>query len=356
MEGEATGVGRFVSGLLDGLAETDFDHELKLFFQGAPFDHPLWADPRFEPRFSGRSGSPARWEQRLLPRQLEGLDLFFGPAYSLPPRLPCPGVVMIHDLSFEVLPEEFRFRERWRRRWLARRAAKRAARVLTVGHHVAKDLEIRYGVDPGRLGVIHHGVDGDRFRPEAATAAGEHAPTDPYLLYVGALLPRRHPALMLDAYAAVARRRPDLRFVLVGPDRLAPGTMDRLVAERGLGERVLRPGWIGDDDLPSLLAGAEASLYLSSYEGFGIPPMESLACGTLPVVSTGLALDELWPDYPFRCLPLDEHEVVRHLETVLTASPETEAAVAAGRALVRDLTWRRCAEAFLEQIAAVEAG
>ncbi|MEE2777690.1 MAG: glycosyltransferase, partial [Acidobacteriota bacterium] len=157
MEGEATGVGRAVAGLLDGLAESDFDGSVVAYFRGSRFDHPLWDDPRFEPRFSASGASPVVWEQRQLPSQIGDVDLFLGPAYALPRRLPCPGVVIIHDLSFEVLPDEFGLRERWRRRWLARRAAHQAARVLTVSGRVASEIEARYGTPASKIGVLRWG-------------------------------------------------------------------------------------------------------------------------------------------------------------------------------------------------------
>jgi hypothetical protein len=144
MAGERTGVGRYVEGLLTGLSRCDFDGEVHLFFQGARFEHALWSDPRFRLSFANASGrSAVVWEQLSLPARLAeaGLDAFLGPAYSLPPRLPCPALVALHDLSFEVLPQEFGWRELWRRRLLARSAARRASRVLTLSKAVGRQIE-----------------------------------------------------------------------------------------------------------------------------------------------------------------------------------------------------------------------
>ncbi|HEX2465704.1 MAG TPA: glycosyltransferase family 1 protein, partial [Thermoanaerobaculia bacterium] len=319
MQGERTGVGRYVEGLLTGLSATDFDGEVNLFFQGARFEHALWSDPRFRLSFAGASGrSAVLWEQLSLPRLVAdaGLDAFLGPAYSLPPRLPCPSLVALHDLSFEVLPQEFGWRERWRRRLLARRAARQASRVLTLSRAVARQIEQRYGVAAERIDVLPLAVDEAVFA--ATRRAGEiEAPSGervdgPYVLYLGTILPRRRVDLLVEAFAPIARDRPDLHLVIAGANRLPqPEMLHDWVESAGLLDRVIDLGWVPERELPSLLAGAELSFYLSTYEGFGLPPMESLAAGTPPIVSRGLGLDDLWPDYPFRCQRLDAGEIER---------------------------------------------
>jgi alpha-1,3-rhamnosyl/mannosyltransferase len=348
MEGSKTGVGRFLEGLFGGLVECDFDGEMLLFFHGEAFDHPLWGDPRFEPVFAGETGgSVTLWEQMRLPAALPDLDLFFGPAYSLPRRLPCPGVVMLHDLSFEVLPEEFRFRERWRRRHLARRSARQARRVLAGCEAVASDIASRYRVARERIGLLRYGVDSDVFRSDAEPARSDVEA--PYLLFLGAVMPRRRLDVLLDAFSALAAEDPALSLVLAGTNRLpVPGDLQRWIDERGLGDRIQQLGWVPEEDLPGLIAGAELSFYLSTYEGYGLPPLESLACSTLPVVSSGLALDDLWPDYPYRCTRLEAGEIVEVSRRALAGEQRGEV-VRRGRELVETLTWKACAENFLAQ-------
>ncbi|MEE2776020.1 MAG: glycosyltransferase, partial [Acidobacteriota bacterium] len=206
-----------------------------------------------------------------------------------------------------------------------------------------------YGTPASKIGVLRWGVDARTFTPTApCNALGAE---DPYLLFVGALLPRRRPIVMLDAFAEVAKERPELSFVIAGTDRLPDGgTLESAIRERDLADRVVRLGWVDETDLPGLIGGAAATIYLSTYEGFGIPPLESLACGTLAVVSAGLALDDLWPDYPYRARNLSGADVARSLRAVLATSPQTEAVREQGLALARSLTWRKCAEAFLEEI------
>ena len=149
MEGRATGVGRYLEGLLQGLEAWDHGVEWHLFFQGDPSPSLPPQDGPIHAHFSHHHGSRVLWEQVLVTREIKAVepDVVFGPAYTLPFGLRVPSVVTIHDLSFEVLPEEFGLRERWRRRLLARRAARVANRVLAVSEHMAgfDDRTLRIG-------------------------------------------------------------------------------------------------------------------------------------------------------------------------------------------------------------------
>ena len=360
LEGRPTGVGRYLEGLLTGLSELDHGGRYTLFFKGEPFSHPLWErhGDRFTPRFDGRPGAhPILWEQLRLPRLLraEPFDLLFSPANALPRGVHAPSLVTIHDLSFEHLGNEFRFKERWRRRLLARRAARRATRVLTDCGFGARDLERTYRLDPHRLGVVPLGLDSKFFAPGEPGADAEIlAPLGvrpPYLLLCGTLLPRRRPELVISTFRALAEEDPRLQLVLNGSNALPrPADLDAWIAASGVGERIVRLGYVPEEALVPLYRGAELTFYVSTLEGFGLPPLEALAAGTPAVVSHGQALDDLWPEYPYRCRRLDLESVLETTRAVL-GDPETSRAVGAeGMKRMRKLTWSRAAEAFLEQV------
>jgi len=351
MEGQPTGVGRFVEGLLTGLARIDFDGEVHLFFQGAASDHPLARDPRFRLHYAGRRGSQVVWEQLALPRHpaLATLDLFCGPAYSLPPRLRCPTLVAIHDLSFELLPAEFVLRERWRRRLLARRAARRATRVLTLTRHVAREIEELYGVAADRIDLLPLAVDVPHAHALPGGAPSSPPPTPPYALYLGSILPRRRLDLLLEAFARVARDHPDLRLVIAGANRLPrPAALAEWIDRWSLRERVAHLGWVPEPDRRALLSSAVLSFYVSTYEGYGLPPLESLAAGTPAVVSTGLGLDDLLPDYPYRCAQLTAAEIERVTRLALDDVTLRQSTLEHAMNRVRALSWEATARCFLE--------
>jgi glycosyltransferase involved in cell wall biosynthesis len=366
MEGARTGVGRYLEGLLSGIAESDGRATWVLFFMGQPFDHPLWSSPNgrpdgpsFEPVFAGTSGArPVLWEQFRLPRLLrqQRLDLLFSPHYSLPPSPALPSLVTIHDLSFEQLPEEFNWRERWRRRILARQATRRASLVLADTGEIARELRRTYRLEAERVSVVPLAIERKFLEPvngqdpkieERLSGLGIRPP---YLLYAGTLLARRHIRLLIDVFSKLAPDFPGYSLVLAGANRLRrPRDLAEWVTQAEAGS-IVTPGYVDEELLPTLYRNAELSFYLSPHEGFGLPPLESLASGTVAIVAEGLGLDEVWPDYPYRCREL-QLESVLHVTREALSNPETRQRVAVeGRRRISQMTWDRSAALFLEEV------
>lgn len=353
MERQTTGVGRYLSGLLRGLTRWDHGVEWTLFFQGDPFDHPLLHGGDFEVHFSRYSGRPVVWEQWVLPRQLRTLrmDLLFAPAYAIPFGVRVPTVVTIHDLSFERFPRDFNRRELWRRRLLARRAARVARRVLTDSRHVAGELQSLYGVDSRRLGIVPIGIERDLQEIDPALRPESLGALRPFVLVAGTMLDRRLPRLTLEVFADIARDRPNLQLVFAGANRMRrPQQLSEWIDRLGLGNRVRLLGWIEDPALASLYDAAELTLYLSQYEGFGIPPMESLAFSTPAVVGPGLALDEVWPDYPYRVSELDRGQVVAMVQRILEGPAEVADVVRSAESVLGRLDWEASSRRLVREL------
>ncbi len=367
MEGARTGVGRYLEGLLEGVrrrAEDGYGHDWswRLFFKGDAFEHPLWSDsvsacPAIEPVFDRRpSARPILWEQLRLPRLLRrfDLDLVFSPGYSLP-ATKIPSLVTMHDLSFEHLPEEFPLKERWRRRLLARQAARRARRVLTDTRRVADDLVATYGLTPEKIGIVPLALAADTFADqEAADDEGvleKQGVRSPYLLCLGSVLERRRIDLTIAAFSALGAERPDLTLVIAGRNRLRdPRRLERWIADSPAAARIVHSGYVPEQAIGPLYRQAEMSIYLSSYEGYGLPPLESLAAGTPAVTSPGQALDDLWPEYPYLCEDLDVESVTAALHKALAEHDHREAVCREARRRFAELTWKRSAEMLLAEI------
>lgn len=383
MEGTPTGVGRYLEELLTALRCTPRARgwRLKLFFRGDPFEHPLWTGAEAGGRtceavFDRRGNAhPVLWEQFRLPRVLRRrpVDLLFSPGYSLPRGASRPSLVTIHDLSFEVLPRDFGFRERWRRRYLARRAARSATRVLTDTGRTAADLHERYGVPEERIAVAPLGVSPRFAQAGRSVSRGEAGRSEPlcglgvrrpYLLVLGSILARRRLDLVLvalnrllsgsaDAPSAGTAEpfADDLRLVIAGNNQLPqPDDLDRMIRSSGCADRVIRLGYVEDGVLPDLYAGAVGTIYVSEYEGYGLPPLESLAAGVPALVADAPALLELWPDYPLRCDRLNVDAVTDGLQRLLFDAAAREFAASEGPMRVRSLTWARAAERFAIEV------
>lgn len=329
---------------------------ITLFVDRPPGDLPTYAfsgSCRFVqvPRPLGVA-SDAVWEQMALPRDpaFRRQALFWSPSYSTPLLTRVPRVVTMHDISFDQ-PPPGEARGPWRMRWIGRRSARAARLVLTDSAYSADQMRQHWHTRQERLRVIPLAADrpaGDWLarRPEALARLDLQAP---YLLYVGTMYSRRHVATLIEALEPVLRAHPEWQAVLVGRNRTHPhedleGATAALNAAAGR-RAVLHLPFVSDDDLEVLYGGAGVFVYLSTLEGFGIPPLEAMAHG-VPVVSTdGGSLAEVTPGAAVLVPPRDVG-AVRAAITRLLEDPGY-AATYRLRSLARagEFSWDRCAAA-----------
>ena len=268
-----------------------------------------------------------------LPRMLRGLGAALAHTqYALPLHPPCPCVVTVHDLSFVRRPELMGWKDRQVFRLVVPRALRAAARVLTVSERTKRDLVDVYGVPPERVVVTPNGVD-PVFRP---SAAGEQAPSDtvsqgPYVLAVGSIERRKN---QLAALAAARAR--GLPLVVAGPEK------DReLAAELRAGGAFLA-GYVEPARLADLYRGAACLVHTAVFEGFGLPVLEALACGTPVVAIREPAVEEVAGD---AAVLVTERELATGIERALA---ERERLVQAGLERAQRFSWRAAAERTLE--------
>jgi len=280
LSGRATGVGRYLGGLLgewaaDSRAQA---HEFVLY-ANAPIELPLDAR-RFATRTVRGSGG-TWWEQIDLPRaaRRDRLDVWFAPGYTAPLRVEIPLVVAIHDLSFAAHPEWFRMREGARRRWLVRRAAHKAAAVITISEFSRDELIDRLDVPPDRVRLIPPGVRKGDWATRAPRDNG------PRVLFVGSIFNRRHVVELIRAFAPIARAHRDASLDIVGDDRSYPyQDLRAAIAAEGVSDHVRWHEYVSDAELRTLYARARAFAFLSEYEGLGLTPLEALTAGVPPVL------------------------------------------------------------------------
>ncbi len=279
-----TGVGQMVRAYADQLAlDSAFDlHGFAVSFRGGKGLES--ATP------NGVSTSvvpaPARLAHELWQRidwpKVSGFDLVHGPNFVVPPTGGSIEVVTIHDMTAWRWPEMVTADSRRYPR-LVERALRRGAFVHTVSDFVAGEVQERYQLDPDRIRRIYNGIAKP---PSTDGRTGRRiSGGGPYVLAVGTIEPRKDYPTLLRAFALMRDEVPDLRLVVAGSDGWGSEEFNRVLAETGLGESVIRPGYVTDQTRHDLIAGAECFVYSSQYEGFGIPPLEAMSHG-VPVVAT----------------------------------------------------------------------
>jgi glycosyltransferase involved in cell wall biosynthesis len=234
------------------------------------------------------------WEQAFLPVQAAGSALIYSPA-NLAPLSSRNNVVVIHDVAALRHPEAYSRAYIAYQRLMLPALARRARMLITVSEFSKGELVDALGVSPDRVTVIGEGV-GERFRPDAdpSPAVARHGLSRPYVLALGTVSERKNLALLEPAGRALRERGIDL--VVAGSDRgylrAAPVSLRRL-------------GYIAEEQLPGLYAGALALALPSRYEGFGLPCLEAMACGTPVVAAASGALPETVGDAGLLVAPDD---------------------------------------------------
>lgn len=286
LTGQPTGVGRVVAGLLEAWPEDD---DMVLYAR-RPLPWRYLGGRRRSRIVAGPAALPgALWEQAVLPRLLrrDRIDALLSPAYGMPLAAPCGVVVGMHDCACEATPHEFGWRERRRRQWAARRACARADFLFTGSNFAAGEIERWFGVPRERVVKVPYGV-GRTFRAIEPARVDEvrrrYDIAGRAVLFVGAALRRRDLAGLGATIEELRSGRPDVALCAVGPRR-----------GREAGAGTLRwLGYVPEEDLGPLYAAATVVAYPSSYEGFGFPVLEALACGTPVVASNAGSLAEIF--------------------------------------------------------------
>jgi glycosyltransferase involved in cell wall biosynthesis len=274
--------------------------------------------------------------------------------YTAPPFCPVPVVATIHDLAFEHHPETFTRRGSWQMKLTVRRTARRAARVATVSEFSREDLLRTYRLSPEKVVVTYNGVE-PRFQPipedhrEAASVRDRWGIAGPYILALGSLQPRKNLPRLIRAYGALRRRHPQInhQLVIAGRDLWLTGEIHRQVAEEPWAREIVRTGYVPDEALPALYRNADLLVYPSFFEGFGLPPIEAMACGVPVVTSHVGSLPEVCGEAAAWIDPFDEDSIERVMLEVLT-NPDRQASMrVAGLEQARRFDWQQTARRTL---------
>ncbi len=284
--------------------------------------------------------------------RIRGCNLLHVPHFNVPiRRLPCPLVVTIHDTAHlaGALPMGGTYRVAAQLYY--RHAVRRASHLLTDSNFSRRELETRLGVSRDRITVVPPGVDGTRFMPRPQEVQpvldrlGIHAP---YLLILGSVRPHKNIGMALKAFAALKQREgiPHTLVVVGRKEGFRIGTRLELPEEAVLRD-VVFTGYLSDDEIVKLYSGAEIFVFPSLYEGFGLPPLEAMACGTAVAVSRAGAIPEVVGDAGAYFDATDADDIARTILSLLTDPQRRRQLADAGRARAGTFTWNRAVEGHL---------
>jgi len=350
------GVGRYVDGLLGALGRTDAD--LVVVCQRTDAERYAQMLPRaqVEPAPSAVAHRPARlaWEQTGLPlfAQHVGAQLIHSPFYTCPLRASCPVTVTVHDATFFTEPEHYDKARGTFFRSAIKTSLRRAARVIVPSKATRDELIRLLDADPTKIDVAYHGVDPQAFyvptEGEKARVRARLGLVDtPYIAFLGAKEPRKNVPNLIRGWVAAVADRPNPPALVIAGGSGHDDEIDRAVAEVPRHLRLLRPGYLRYADLPGYLGGALISAYPSHGEGFGLPVLEAMACGSPVLTTPRLSLPEVGGD-AVAYTGEDPEAIARDLRALLDDEERRKELARRGVARAKEFTWEQSAEAHLQ--------
>ncbi|HEY7809897.1 MAG TPA: glycosyltransferase family 1 protein [Allosphingosinicella sp.] len=348
-----TGVERYLAGLVQGLSALQPSEETVLLSR-TPLALPHALPAGVRSVVTGESRLPAAlWREVVmgpLAAKLGARLLHSG--ITAVPMLPSrtARIATVHELTWLHAEDPSRALSVHKLRVAA--AAAFADRIIVNSEHTRNDVLSAYPRAQGKVRVVYPGID-PAFRPvtlappEAAELRQRFGiPPGPFFIFVGRIEPKKNIDGMLDALAADLPGKPSL--VLIGKMMFDQQRFDSMVAERGLGGRVIRPGFVPDADLVALLSSADALLYVSQMEGFGFPPLEAMACGTPAIVSDRGAIPEVTGGAAVIVSPDDTPALAAAMHRMLTEPGYRAQLAERGRARAASFSYEAGAKALLE--------
>jgi len=282
--------------------------------------------------------------------------------YTSPPFTPCPVVNTIHDLSFEHLPETFK-RRSWRQmRLTIRRSAQSAAHILTDCDFARDDILKTYGIAPERVTAVPLAA-AVRFSPvrdesELDRVRNKYGINGKYILTVGSIQPRKNIPRLIRAYSMLCRERnlePLPKLVVVGKRGWLYEDTLATAESSTVRDRIILTGYVDDKDLPALYSAASCFVYPSYFEGFGIPPLEAMRCGTPTITGDRTCFPEIIGDAGLMVDPFDEQAIKRGIVRVLTEQTLRDELIEKGLERANSYDWLKTARQTLDVYESVHA-
>jgi glycosyltransferase involved in cell wall biosynthesis len=279
-----------------------------------------------------------------------GVDLLHALAFVAPLAAPCPFIITVYDLSFIRYPEAFRPLNRWYLSRFTAHSVKRAGAIITISESTRQDVIKLLGAPPERVHTVYCGVD-QEFRPlsEAKIAAFKVARQlpDTFILFLGTLEPRKNVEGLIRAYARWRQQAPGAPpLFLAGGKGWYYTTIFQLVEALNLTDHVHFPGYVPQEELPLWYNAATLFIYPSHFEGFGLPVLEAMACGTPVITSTVSSLPEVAGSDGAAYLvhPADTEALANSLAELMNQPDRRKSMSVLGQQRAAEFRWKKTAQ------------
>ena len=353
-----SGLARYTKELVKNIIALKLGIDLKLIVRdGEPFDPDLkktldHTSEKVEV-IATRAAHYSAKEQTELYKLLTSLkpDLVHFTSFSHPIRYTKPFVVTIHDLTLHQYPNRASRLKQWGYRYVMRHAVSRSRLIFAVSQYTKRDILKSYDIPSDKVVVAYNGIDLHQFRPISNSkrlqdVTKKYKISKPFILYVGQWMEHKNIFRLIDAYIKFntnPKHRGRFQLVVAGQPRHYEEYQTKIARVKTERDIVL-PGFVADDDLPALYNAAQLFAFPSLAEGFGIPPLEAMACGTPVVSSNATSLPEVLGRAALFFNPKDAGAIAHAIERGLTDGALRQRLMDAGRAQAAQYSWAHTAQ------------
>lgn len=274
-------------------------------------------------------------------------DILFIPAHTLPMVMPKKTVVTLHDLGFKHFPGLYSSTDLNYHNWAMGHSVKHASHIIAISEFTKKDIMKYFSIDPAKITVIYEGYDQDTFKP----LKDKKKPEKPYILFIGRLEDKKNIVGMIKAYE-ILRKEKSIKhqFILAG----SPGfgyekiQSQLLKLPEDIRKDIILPGYISQSTYIDILKNANILFFCTFFEGFGLPPLEAMACGVPVVASNTTSIPEVCSKAALLVDPNKPFEMAAALSKIINDEGTRKALISKGLARATLFSWKKCAEKTLE--------
>lgn len=342
--------------------------ELKKITQG---DGNSWVLYTREPLRDELSALPENWYEvraKWLPKRMwtqvrmswemwrRPADVLFVPAHVLPPIRPEKSVVTVHDVGFRRMPHLYKQADKRYHEVTTRNIVKTSARIITVSEFSGKEIVNLYKADPSRIAITPLGIDHDVYKPfddpsKVEAVLRKYQIPKPYFFYIGRVDKKKNIVNLVKAFDAFKVHRglgDPTNLVLAGKPGYMYGEIRKQIKASPYKEQIIELGYTPEEDVPALINGARAYLQVTWYEGFGIPPVQAMACGVPVIAADNASLPEVIGEGNALFVPPDGiDKTARAMERLITDKELVESLRKKGIERAKNFTWEAMARKTL---------